>query len=50
MRRIGRDPAQSTRIILTTVTDAMGFTAFGGPAVMFQQLLREPPNARRKPV
>ena len=28
MRRIGRDPAQSAKIILTTVTDVMGFMAF----------------------
>jgi magnesium transporter len=39
MRRIGLDPAQSSNIILTTVTDVMGFMAFLGLAVIFQQFL-----------
>jgi magnesium transporter len=28
MKRIGIDPAQSSSIILTTVTDVLGFVAF----------------------
>ncbi|MGB6012893.1 MAG: magnesium transporter, partial [Desulfobacterales bacterium] len=39
MKRIGLDPAQSSNIILTTVTDVMGFTAFLGFAVLFQNYL-----------
>jgi magnesium transporter len=39
MRRLGLDPAQSSNIILTTVTDVMGFMAFLGLAVIFQQFL-----------
>ena len=39
MRRIGIDPAQSSSIILTTVTDIMGFVAFLGFAVLFQRFL-----------
>ena len=39
MRRIGLDPAQSSNIILTTVTDVMGFMAFLGLAVIFQRFL-----------
>jgi magnesium transporter len=39
MKRIGLDPAQSSNIILTTVTDVMGFIAFLGFAVLFQNYL-----------
>ena len=39
MKRIGIDPAQSSSIILTTVTDVMGFIAFLGFAVLFQRFL-----------
>jgi magnesium transporter len=39
MRRLGLDPAQSSNIILTTVTDGMGFMAFLSLAVIFQQFL-----------
>lgn len=39
MKRIGLDPAQSSSIILTTVTDVMGFIAFLGFAVLFQSFL-----------
>lgn len=39
MKRIGIDPAQSSSIILTTVTDVMGFLAFLGLAVIFQDYL-----------
>jgi magnesium transporter len=39
MKRIGIDPAQSSSIILTTVTDVLGFAAFIGFAVIFQRFL-----------
>ena len=39
MKRIGIDPAQSSSIILTTVTDVIGFLAFLGFAVLFQSHL-----------
>jgi magnesium transporter len=39
MKKIGLDPAQSSSIILTTVTDVMGFIAFLGFAVLFQKYL-----------
>ncbi len=39
MKAIGRDPAQSSSIILTTVTDVVGFFAFLGFAVLFQSFL-----------
>ena len=39
MKRIGIDPTQSASIILTTVTDIMGFFAFLGFAVLFQNYL-----------
>jgi len=35
MKSIGLDPAQSSNIILTTVTDVLGFFAFLGFAVVF---------------
>lgn len=39
MKSVGIDPAQSSSIILTTVTDIMGFFAFLGFAVLFQGYL-----------
>ncbi|OVE75543.1 magnesium transporter [bacterium F11] len=39
MKAIGLDPAQCSNIILTTVTDVMGFFAFLGFAVLFQSYL-----------
>ncbi|BBO75577.1 magnesium transporter MgtE [Desulfosarcina widdelii] len=39
MKQVGLDPAQSANIILTTVTDIIGFFAFLGFAVIFQQYL-----------
>ena len=39
MKKIGIDPAQSSSIILTTVTDVVGFVAFLGFAVLFQKYL-----------
>jgi magnesium transporter len=39
MKKVGLDPAQSSSIILTTVTDVMGFLAFLGFAVVFQNYL-----------
>lgn len=39
MKSIGLDPAQSSSIILTTVTDVVGFFAFLGFAVVFQAYL-----------
>jgi len=39
MKNMGLDPAQSSSIILTTVTDVIGFLAFLGFAVIFLQYL-----------
>lgn len=39
MKAIGLDPAQSSSIILTTVTDVVGFFAFLGFAAVFQGYL-----------
>jgi magnesium transporter len=39
MKRFGLDPAQCSSIILTTVTDVVGFFAFLGFAVVFQSRL-----------
>jgi magnesium transporter len=39
MKKIGIDPAQSSSIILTTVTDVVGFMAFLGFAVLFRNFL-----------
>ncbi|MCO6436662.1 MAG: magnesium transporter [Phycisphaerae bacterium] len=39
MRALGWDPAQCSSIILTTVTDVVGFIAFLGFAVLFQSHL-----------
>ena len=39
MKKIGLDPAQSSNIILTTITDVVGFFAFLGFALAFQSKL-----------
>ncbi len=39
MKAIGLDPAQCSNIILTTITDVMGFLAFLGFATIFQSQL-----------
>jgi len=39
MKSFGLDPAQCSSIILTTITDVVGFVAFLGFAVLFQQFL-----------
>lgn len=39
MRSLGWDPAQSSSIILTTITDVIGFFSFLGLATLFQHLL-----------
>jgi magnesium transporter len=39
LRALGRDPAQSASIFLTTVTDVVGFAAFLGFAVLFMPFL-----------
>lgn len=39
LKAVGLDPAQSSAIVLTTVTDVIGFFAFLGFAMLFQNLL-----------
>ena len=39
LRRFGQDPAQSSSIVLTTVTDVVGFSSFLGIATLFSHLL-----------
>lgn len=39
MKKMGIDPAQSSSIVLTTITDIMGFLAFLSLAVIFQDYL-----------
>lgn len=39
MKAIGLDPAQCSNIILTTITDVMGFFSFLGFALVFQRFL-----------
>ena len=39
LKALGRDPAQSASIFLTTVTDIVGFASFLGFAVLFMRLL-----------
>lgn len=39
MKSMGFDPSQSSSIILTTITDVLGFLAFLGFAVFFEHLL-----------
>lgn len=40
LRTLGRDPAQSSSIFLTTVTDIVGFASFLGFAVLFLPMLK----------
>jgi magnesium transporter len=40
LKSLGRDPAQSASIFLTTVTDIVGFASFLGFAVLFMELLK----------
>ena len=40
LRALGRDPAQSSSIFLTTVTDIVGFASFLGFAVLFLPMLK----------
>lgn len=39
LRRMGQDPAQSSSIVLTTVTDVVGFSSFLGIATLLSALL-----------
>jgi magnesium transporter len=39
LRAVGQDPAQSSSIVLTTVTDVMGFLSFLGLATVFASWL-----------
>jgi magnesium transporter len=39
LRASGQDPAQSSSIVLTTVTDVSGFLSFLGLAALFARLL-----------
>jgi magnesium transporter len=39
LRALGRDPAQSSQIFLTTITDVVGFAAFLGFAALLWRLL-----------
>lgn len=39
MKKLGADPAQSSSIILTTITDVVGFFSFLSFAVLFQKFL-----------
>lgn len=39
LTRLGQDPAQSSTIVLTTVTDVVGFLSFLGIATLLSQLL-----------
>jgi magnesium transporter len=39
MKSLGQDPAQSSNIVLTTITDVVGFLAFLGLAMLFQDWL-----------
>jgi magnesium transporter len=43
LRRMGQDPAQSSSIILTTVTDVVGFFSFLGIATLLASLLESVP-------
>lgn len=45
LRRLGQDPAQSSSIILTTVTDVVGFSSFLGIATLLASLLEQTPPA-----
>ncbi len=46
--KMGIDPAQSSSIILTTVTDILGFLAFLGFAVVFQSYLSDISTGQQK--
>jgi magnesium transporter len=39
LTRFGQDPAQSSSIILTTITDVSGFMSFLGIATLLSRLL-----------
>jgi magnesium transporter len=39
LKKLGQDPAQSSSIVLTTITDVAGFLAFLGLATIFSSLL-----------
>jgi magnesium transporter len=39
MKRLGLDPAQSSSIVLTTITDVVGFFAFLSIAMLLQSFL-----------
>ncbi len=39
MRRFGQDPAQSSSIVLTTITDVAGFFSFLGIATLLSPML-----------
>jgi magnesium transporter len=39
MKTMGLDPAQSSSIVLTTITDVVGFLSFLGFAVIFQNYI-----------
>ena len=39
LTRLGQDPAQSSSIVLTTVTDVTGFLAFLGIATLLASML-----------
>ncbi len=41
LRRFGQDPAQSSSIVLTTVTDVAGFTSFLGIATLLSHMLQQ---------
>jgi magnesium transporter len=39
LQRLGQDPAQSSSIILTTITDIVGFFSFLGIATLLSSML-----------
>ena len=44
LRRFGQDPATSSSIILTTVTDVVGFFSFLGIATLLAAMLEQSPS------
>jgi len=46
MKKLGADPAQSSSIILTTVTDIIGFFAFLRFALIFREYIIKPNHTR----
>jgi magnesium transporter len=44
LRAFGQDPAQSSSVILTTITDCMGFFSFLGLASVLQRWLPVTPS------